>query len=123
MSLGAWDPCDNPTSQSLLADYYPTVQRSKVMSVYQAGQLLGVFLIPIAAAMATNWGWRSAFYFLAIPAFIVAILARRLPEPVRGQQDRIQLGLDADTGRPSRGTTRCRPGRRTARSSTAARSC
>ena len=96
MTLGAWDPCDNPTSQSLLADYYPTVQRSKVMSVYQVGQLLGVFLIPIAAAMATNWGWRSAFYFLAIPAFIVAILARRLPEPVRGQQDRIQLGLDAD---------------------------
>ena len=96
MSLGVWDPCDNPTSQSLLADYYPTVQRSKVMSVYQVGQLLGVFLIPIAAAMATNWGWRSAFYFLAIPAFIVAILARRLPEPVRGQQDRIQLGLEGD---------------------------
>ena len=95
ISLGAWDPCDNPTSQSLLADYYPTVQRSKVMSVYQAGQLTGVFLIPIAAVMATNWGWRSAFYFLAIPAFIVAILARRLPEPVRGQQDRLQLGLDA----------------------------
>ncbi len=96
MSLGAWDPCDNPTSQSLLADYYPTVQRSKVMSVYQAGQLLGVFLIPVAAAMATEWGWRSAFFFLAIPAFIVAILARRLPEPVRGQQDRIQLGLEAE---------------------------
>jgi ABC-type branched-subunit amino acid transport system ATPase component/sugar phosphate permease len=95
MALGAWDPCDNPTSQSLLADYYPAVQRSKVMSVYQVGQLIGVFLIPVAAVMATNWGWRSAFYFLAVPAFIVAILARRLPEPVRGQQDRLQLGLDA----------------------------
>lgn len=96
MALGAWDPCDNPTSQSLLADYYPTVQRSKVMSVYQAGQLTGVFLIPVAAIMATHWGWRSAFFFFAIPAFIVAILARRLPEPVRGQQDRLQLGLEAD---------------------------
>ena len=91
MTLGAWDPCDNPTSQSLLADYYPTVQRSKVMSIYQVGQLLGVFLIPVAAAMATSGvgarrsssspslrsSWRSS---------------RRLPEPVRGQQDRIQLG-------------------------------
>ena len=105
MALGAWDPCDNPTSQSLLADYYPTVQRSKVMSVYQVGQLLGVFLIPVAAAMATEWGWRSAFYFLAIPAFVVAILARRLPEPVRGQQDRIQLGLEADTVVESRHDT------------------
>jgi ABC-type branched-subunit amino acid transport system ATPase component/sugar phosphate permease len=95
ISLGVWDPCDNPTSQSLLADYYPKVQRSKVLSVYQVGQLTGVFLIPVAAAMATKWGWRSAFYFLAIPAFVVAILARRLPEPVRGQQDRLELGLDA----------------------------
>lgn len=106
MALGAWDPCDNPTSQSLLADYYPTVQRSKVMSVYQAGQLSGVFLIPVAAVMATNWGWRSAFYFLAIPAFIVAILARRLPEPVRGQQDRLQLGLEAAAAEPGAGPKR-----------------
>jgi ABC-type branched-subunit amino acid transport system ATPase component/sugar phosphate permease len=101
MMLGAWDPCDNPTSQSLLADYYPTVQRSKVMSVYQTGQLLGILLVPISAAMATQWGWRSAFFFLAIPAFIVAILARRLPEPVRGQQDRVQQQLDARLRRPS----------------------
>ena len=123
MALGAWDPCDNPTSQSLLADYYPKVQRSKVMSVYQVGQLLGVFMIPIAAAMATNWGWRSAFFFLAIPAFIVAILARRLPEPVRGQQDRIQLGLDA-ASRPPRASSKSYPPKRpTARSSAAARSC
>jgi ABC-type branched-subunit amino acid transport system ATPase component/sugar phosphate permease len=101
MSLGAWDPCDNPTSQSLLADYYPTVQRSKVMSVYQTGQLIGILLVPIGAAMATEWGWRSAFFFLAIPAFIVAILARRLPEPVRGQQDRLQQDLTARLSRPS----------------------
>ena len=94
MMLGAWDPCDNPTSQSLLADYYPKVQRSKVMSTYQCGQLLGILLVPISAAMAVTWGWRSAFFFLSIPAFIVAILARRLPEPVRGQQDRIQQQLD-----------------------------
>ncbi len=123
MSLGVWDPCDNPTSQSLLADYYPTVQRSKVMSVYQVGQLLGVFLIPIAAAMATNWGWRSAFYFLAIPAFIVAILARRLPEPVRGQQDRIQLGLEGDAVAESYHDTMSSKEAYQARSSIAARSC
>ena len=102
MMLGAWDPCDNPTSQSLLADYYPKVQRSKVMSVYQTGQLLGILLVPISAAMATQWGWRSAFYFLSVPAFIVAVLARRLPEPVRGQQDRLQQHLDARLNSPSK---------------------
>lgn len=101
MLLGAWDPVDNPTSQSLLADYYPVRQRAKVMSVYQTGQLLGVFLIPVAAAMATQWGWRSAFFFLSVPAFVVAILARRLPEPVRGEQDRRSQEFEGRIEAPS----------------------
>lgn len=88
MVLGAVDPCDNPTSQSLLADYYPVSQRTKVMGVYQIGQLFGIFLLPIAGAMAMEWGWRSAFFFFSLPAFVIAILARRLPEPVRGAMDR-----------------------------------
>jgi len=101
MTLGLWDPANKPTSQSLLVDYYPTVQRSKVMSVYQTGQLIGILVVPVSAAMAVQWGWRSAFFFLSVPAFIVAILARRLPEPVRGQQDRLQQGLNA-AERPSK---------------------
>jgi len=101
MALGAWDPCDNPTSQSLLADYYPVGQRSKVMSVYQTGQLIGVLFVPIAAAMATQWGWRSAFYFFSLPAFVVALLAWRLSEPVRGEQDRREQNLDGAVQPPS----------------------
>ena len=61
------DPCDNPTSQSLIADYYPMGQRTKVMGVYQIGSLLRILAVPIAAAMAAEWGWRSAIFFLAHP--------------------------------------------------------
>lgn len=86
--LGMWDPCDNPTSQSLLADYYPVNQRSKVMGVYQLGTLVGFAVLPIAGVMGQAWGWRAAFYFFAIPAFVVGALAWRLQEPVRGTQDR-----------------------------------
>lgn len=94
MALGMWDPCDNPTSQSLLADYYPVNQRSKVMGVYQAGQLVGFVLLPIAGIMSQAWGWRSTFYFFAIPAFVVAALAWRLDEPRRGNQDRKNQRLE-----------------------------
>ncbi|CAN5406255.1 hypothetical protein BH10ACT2_BH10ACT2_24200 [soil metagenome] len=94
MALGMWDPCDNPTSQSLLADYYPVNQRSKVMGVYQVGQLAGFVLLPIAGTMSQAWGWRSTFYFFALPAFIVAALVWRLQEPVRGNQDRKHQRLD-----------------------------
>ncbi len=97
MLLGAWDPCDNPTSQSLLADYYPVGQRTKVLSVYQIGQLLGILMLPIAGAMATEWGWRSTFFFFSLPAFVVAILAWQLPEPIRGAMDRRHANLRTTT--------------------------
>jgi ABC-type branched-subunit amino acid transport system ATPase component/sugar phosphate permease len=101
MVLGAWDPCDNPTSQSLLADYYPVRQRTKVMSVYQIGSICGIFAVPIAAAMAEEWGWRSAMFFFSIPAFIVAVLAWRLREPVRGEMDRRYGNIEAGVTIPS----------------------
>ena len=93
MALGMWDPCDNPTSQSLLADYYPVNQRSKVMGVYQVGQLAGFVLLPIAGIMSQAWGWRATFYFFSLPAFVVAAMMWRLKEPVRGNQDRKNLRL------------------------------
>ena len=96
MVLGLWDPCDNPTSQSLLADYYPVNQRSKVMGIYQMGQLTGFFLLPIGGLMGEAWGWRATFFFFALPAFVVALLSWRLPEPVRGIQERRHQRLEAD---------------------------
>lgn len=100
MALGMWDPCDNPTSQSLLADYYPVNQRTKVMGVYQVGQLAGFVLLPIAGTMSQAWGWRATFFFFALPAFIVAALAWRLKEPVRGNQDRKHQRLAEIVARP-----------------------
>ena len=96
MVLGLWDPCDNPTSQSLLADYYPVNQRSKVMGIYQMGQLTGFFLLPIGGLMGQAWGWRATFYFFALPAFVVALLSWRLQEPVRGVQERRHQRLQSD---------------------------
>lgn len=97
--LGLWDPCDNPTSQSLLADYYPVNQRSKVMGVYQVGQLAGFILLPIAGIMSAAWGWRSTFYFFSLPAFVVSVLAWQLHEPRRGVQDRKHQRLEHDETR------------------------
>ncbi len=92
--LGGASPAVVPTTQSLLGDYYPVHQRAKVFGIYQIGQLIGFFLIPIGAAMAAAWGWRSAFFFFAAPGFIVAMLAWRLGEPARGEQDRRSQSLD-----------------------------
>jgi ABC-type branched-subunit amino acid transport system ATPase component len=49
--------------------------------------------------MAEAWGWRAAFYFFAIPGFVVALLAWHLREPERGLQDRRHQNL---AGAPAR---------------------
>src|SRR5204863_8701858 len=77
-------------------------QRSKVMGVYQIGQLLGFFLLPIGATMAASWGWRAPFFFFAIPGFIVSILVWSLREPARGAQDRRHQRLTGDLAAPSK---------------------
>jgi ABC-type branched-subunit amino acid transport system ATPase component/sugar phosphate permease len=100
-SLGISDPCDNPTSQSLLGDYYPVNQRSKVFGVYQTGQLFGFILLPVGAGMAAAWGWRAAFFFFAVPGFIVSMLVWTLREPIRGTQDRKHQNIVGDATRPS----------------------
>ncbi len=117
MVLGAWDPCDNPTSQSLIADYYPKVQRSKVMSVYQAGQLLGILLVPIAAAMATDVGMAVGVLLPQHPG-----VHRRDPRPPPARAGAWPAGPDAaavstPASASRRGTTRCRGVRPTASSS------
>lgn len=92
--LGVADPADNPTSQSLLADYYPVNQRARVMGIYEGGRLLGILALPIAGGMAEAWGWRATFFFFAMPGFVVAAMAWRLHEPERGIQDRRHQNLD-----------------------------
>lgn len=86
--LGITDAIDNPTSYSLLTDYYPAEERGRVFGLYNTGQLIGIFAIPIGGLIADQWGWREAFHFFALPGFVLALLVWMLPEPERGQRDR-----------------------------------
>lgn len=96
--LGIADPANNPTSLSLLADYYPLVQRGKVMSIYEAGRILGTVIVPIVSIAAVAWGWRSALFLFSIPGFIVALLAWFLHEPQRGIQERRHQNIEGQGG-------------------------
>ena len=92
MTLGAWDPCDNPTRSRCS----PTTTHGAALEGDE--RLPGGPAVRHLPHPRSRRRWRSRGVggrrstSSAIPAFIVAILARRLPEPVRGQQDRIQRG-------------------------------
>lgn len=78
-----------PPSYSILSDYFPPARRGLAMGLYSLGIPLGTFIGGLFGAWATiHYGWRTAFYLLAIPGLAVAlILPLVVREPRRGGLD------------------------------------
>ncbi len=88
LGVGIGEATCAPAGQSLIGDLFPPRQRSKAMGVFMLGLPAGIFLAYISAgAIATKFGWRAAFWFACIPGIILAVMALRIPEPVRGGLD------------------------------------
>src|SRR3989454_4032984 len=72
-------------SPALLSDYFPRAQRGRAFAVFYvaipvgaaAGYLLG-------GTLERAFGWRAAFYAVGWPGIELALLALRVPDPVRG---------------------------------------
>jgi MFS family permease len=82
--LGAVTASAGPLVASLIGDYFPSSERSRIWGYVLAGELFGSgigfgFTGGIAAL-----SWQAAFLVLALPALILAGLVFRLPEPERG---------------------------------------
>jgi ABC-type branched-subunit amino acid transport system ATPase component/predicted MFS family arabinose efflux permease len=84
-----------PVQQSLLADYYPPGARGAVFSFHQLGNRLGTFIGPlVAGGLASIFVWQVPFLVFGLPAVVLAaVMALKLREPVRGEQERRSLGL------------------------------
>jgi MFS family permease len=85
--LGAVTAAAGPVVASLTGDWFPASDRGRIYGYILAGELLGAgagfaFTGDIAAL-----SWRAAFLILALPAFALAWLIFRLPEPARGGSD------------------------------------
>jgi len=87
-TLGIGETVDNPASQSLIADYYPTDVRGRAFALQRAtpffGQALGLGL---AGGVASLLSWRWAFLLVGVPGSLLAVAVWRLPEPRRGESD------------------------------------
>jgi sugar phosphate permease len=75
-----------PAGTSLLSDYFPRSSRSRAMSIWNVGAMIGIAVgFGAGGVFATSrFGWRGAFFFTAIPGVIFAALAFTMREPLRG---------------------------------------
>ncbi len=89
---------NDPTHNSLLADWFDPDHRPKVYSFHRAANAVGATVGPIVAGLlAFSFGWRAPFLVFAIPTLIIVFLGLRLREPVRGAQERRAAGADEVT--------------------------
>jgi ABC-type branched-subunit amino acid transport system ATPase component/predicted MFS family arabinose efflux permease len=81
---------------SLLADTYPISLRGRIYAAMGVAMGVATALSPILAgsiadAVGGPNGWRWAFYILALPILLVAVIAFRLREPPRGQYEKLDV--------------------------------
>jgi MFS family permease len=82
--IGAAASSINPCAFSLLADYFSTEKRSLVISAFSAVIFIGYDAGLVTGVISEYLGWRYAFTFLGIPAFLVFFPALLMREPARG---------------------------------------
>jgi predicted MFS family arabinose efflux permease len=84
VALGAVTAAAGPVVASLVGDYFAAAERGRIYGYILAGELAGAgFGFAVTGDIAVL-SWRAAFILLALPAFALAWLIFRLPEPARG---------------------------------------
>jgi MFS family permease len=77
------------TGQTLVGETFPAKMRARFAAVMQTGAPLGIalaslvggFLEPaLAARFGAEWGWRGCFLLSVLPALLVVVIRRSMPE-------------------------------------------
>ncbi len=94
MVLGIGEAGYFPAGTALMSDYFSRSKRSRIMSWWSVGQLIGILVgFVIGGVLAGIGKWRLAFIFTGIPGLFLAFLAWRLREPRRNEADEEEIAL------------------------------
>ena len=86
--LGIGEASYYPAATSLLGDLFPRPVRGRIMSIWSVGSAFGIAAgFAGGALLASRFGWRPAFFVTAAPGLLLAILAFRMREPLRGSAE------------------------------------
>jgi len=89
IGVGIGEAGGSPPSHSLISDYFPPDQRGTALAVFALGIAVGPTLGTLVGGLVTDaHGWRMAFYVVAAPGVLLALLvALFIREPIRGRLD------------------------------------
>ncbi|TGD76122.1 MFS transporter [Mangrovimicrobium sediminis] len=89
MGVAAAESGGNPTTLSLLNDYFPRNERARAIGIFSANAAVaGVLVFSLAGLIAAQHGWRAVFVAASVPGFLLSIIVLlSLREPRRGAFD------------------------------------
>jgi predicted MFS family arabinose efflux permease len=92
MGVAAAESGGNPTSISLIGDYFEPKERATAVGVFYANNAIAMFLVfSLAGYVAAEYGWRTAFLLAGVPGLVLSVvILLTLPEPQRGALDGIE---------------------------------
>jgi ACS family hexuronate transporter-like MFS transporter len=81
--LGGAEAVNYPGGVKVCAEWFPPNELATAVGIYQSGSSVGAMIAPITAALLiTRFGWRAAFFVVAIPGLLWIPLWRRYYRPV-----------------------------------------
>jgi predicted MFS family arabinose efflux permease len=103
IGVGIGEASCAPAANAMIGDLYPEKSRARALGWFMLGLPLGSLAgFLLIAKFAQLYGWRASFLIAAAPGVIVAILAWRLRDPVRGAQENYQIDPHAPLDAPFR---------------------
>jgi len=82
--VGVGEAAYAPAAQSVISGAFSAQARAKAQAVFAAGMLIGGTAgLALGSVLGTDYGWRSAFYFVGVPGLILGLTVLRLEEPPR----------------------------------------
>jgi len=88
---------NEPSANSVIADFYPLEGRGRAFSIQQCLNYTGVGVgAAMAGYIAQLFGWRASFLVVTTPGFFIAYLAYKLKEPKRGASDLAHVGINSE---------------------------
>jgi MFS transporter, Spinster family, sphingosine-1-phosphate transporter len=81
--VGVGEAAYAPAGTAMMTSSFPPRYRARVQSVFNLGMLVGGVLGLAAGGVLSQWvGWRSAFFLVGLPGFVMALSLDRLRVPV-----------------------------------------
>jgi predicted MFS family arabinose efflux permease len=88
--VGVGEAAYAPAAQSVISGAFSARARAKAQAVFAAGMLMGGTAgLALGSVLGTDYGWRSAFYFVGIPGLILGLTVLRLGEPPRPPREEV----------------------------------